>query len=216
MKLRLHHYWRSSSNWRVRWAFKLKGIVCEYAPVDLLSDEPEGAEHLARNPLGYVPVLEQIDEADPARRYLCESLAIIEWAEETHPQPSLLPGDPWQRARIRMLAEVIASDTQPLQNLGPQELHSTDPGGRKSWARHWIRHGLHAYEKLAAGSAGNYSVGDAITLADLCLIPQCYNAERYGVDLGEFPTVARIHAAALETEACRASAPDQFAPADRH
>lgn len=206
-KLRLYHYWRSSSSWRVRWAFALKGIACEMIAVDLLSGESESEEHRRRNPLGYVPVL------DLGGELLVESMAIIEWADETKPEPPLLPGDALQRARIRALAEVINADTQPLQNIGPQHLHSDDPHERKRWAQHWIRNGLEAYETLVKPTAGQFSFGDSLTLADLFLIPQCYNAERFEVPLDAFPTVARIHRAARATESCRASEPDRYKPA---
>lgn len=209
-KLKLYHYWRSSSSWRVRWGFAMKGIDCELVAVNLLNGESESPEHLARNPLGYVPVLELPGPRGPM--YLRESMAILEWAEETHPDPSLLPGDALNRARIRQLAEVISADTQPLQNLGPQYLHSEDPERRKAWAQHWIRHGMQAYEKMVDETAGRFSVGDTVSLADLCLVPQCYNALRYEVALEEFPTIHRIYSAAIETPGYFASAPERFEP----
>src|SRR5688500_17347222 len=115
MKLKLYHYWRSSSSWRIRWALAHKAVACEYIPVSLLDGESESEEHLSRNPLGFVPVLE-IVRSGATPFYLSESMAILEWIEEMHPNPTLLPGDAYQRARIRQLAEIIASDTQPLQN----------------------------------------------------------------------------------------------------
>lgn len=219
-KLRLYHYWRSSSSWRVRWGLALKGIPCEYVAVDLLSGESESPQHAARNPLGYVPVLEFLGGSlhgrsaeAPVRPFLAESMAILEWAEEVHPEPRLLAGDAFHRAWIRQLAEVINADTQPLQNLGPQYLHSSeDAGKRKAWAQHWIRNGLAAYESLVIHTAGKFSVGDAITLADLFLVPQCYNAERYEVPLDPYPTVKRISEAALATPEGRASHPDRYKP----
>jgi maleylacetoacetate isomerase len=214
MKLRLYHYWRSSSSWRVRWAFALKGISCEFVAVDLLSGESESEGHRKRNPFGYVPVLEflQVGKQDNVPRFLSESMAIIEWADETHPSPPLLPGDAYERAWIRQLAEVINADTQPLQNLGPQYLHSDDPEKRKRWAQHWVRTGLEAYEALVVESAGKFSVGDQLTLADLCLVPQFANAKRYDVSYDTFPTVTRICEEALKTEACLASSPERFKP----
>lgn len=205
-RLRLYHHWRSSASWRVRWALALKGVPCDYTHVNIALGETETPEHLARNPLGYVPVLE-IDGVP-----LLESIAIIEWLEETQPEPRLLPGSALERATIRQLAEIISADTHPLQNLSAQELHSPDPEERKRWARHWIRNGLSAYETIARRSAGIYSVGDSVTLADLCLVPQAYNAERYGIALSDFPTIERIHARATATEACRASAPERYQP----
>lgn len=217
MKLRLYHYWRSSSSWRVRWAFHLKKIECDFVAVDLLTGESETEEHRKRNPLGFVPVLEFLDPdrtkvAGFSPPFLAESFAILEWAEETHPEPSLLPGAPIQRARIRQLAEVINSDTQPLQNLTAQLHHSSDPEEQKRWNRFWNERGLEAYEKLVSETAGKFSVGDTLTLADLFLIPQCYNAKRVDVSLSRYPHVSRIYEAALATESCRSSAPDRFQP----
>ena len=209
--LRLYHYWRSSSSWRVRWAFALKGIACEYVPVDLLNGEVESPAHLARNPLGYVPVLEFVG-APEQRRYLFESLAIIGWADENFGGPALLPSDPYMRGCARQLAELINADTQPLQNLNAQFIHSDDPVKRKAWALHWIQNGLQAYETIARQSAGKFSVGDSVTIADLCLLPQIYNARRNDVGLDNYPTIARICAEAEKTEAYQVSAPDRFQP----
>lgn len=210
MKLKLYHYWRSSSSWRVRWAFAHKNIPCEYIAISLLNGEAESPEHLKRNPLGFVPVLEMINGNDS--KFLSESMAIIQWADETHPQPSLLPGDAYQRARVRQLSEIITADTQPLQNLNPMQLHSDDTEKQREWARHWIHRGLSAYETLVKSTAGKFSFGDTLTIADLALIPQCYNAKRFEVVLDAFPTVAKIYENALATPSCQASAPDRFAP----
>src|SRR4051812_25232147 len=115
IQLKLYHYWRSSSSWRVRWALTYKSIPFETASVDLLTDETDGQDHLQRNPMGYVPVLELLNPQSPFR-YLSESVAIIEWLEEQFPTPKLLPGDPLHRAKIRQLTETINAGTQPLQN----------------------------------------------------------------------------------------------------
>ncbi len=204
--LTLYHYWRSSASWRVRFAFAVKGIECNLVPVSLLDGESEGEAHLKRNPLGYVPVLEKDG------KYLCESLAIIQWAEENYPTPALLSGDSWRKAQIRMLAEIINASTQPLQNLNPMQFHSSDPAEQKRWNQHWIHNGLGAYETLARPLSGKFSVGDSITLADVCLVPQCYAARRNEVDLAKYPTVKRIFETAMETEACKKSAPENFQP----
>lgn len=211
MKLRLYHYWRSSSSWRVRWALVLKNVPCEFVAVNLLSDESDQPEHLARNPMGFVPALELLG-APSKTRFMAESIAILEWLEETHPTPSLLPKDPLERARIRQLAEVINSGTQPLQNLNVMHAHSSDPQQQKTWNQKWIRKGLHAYETLVQETAGTFSFGNSITMADLFLVPQCYNAGRNEVPLSEFPTIQKIHAAASKTDACLASAPERFEP----
>lgn len=211
-RLTLYHYWRSTSSWRVRFAFEAKGIAAELLPIDLLAGQSETPEHLARNPMGYVPVLEVLIAPDTRPRYLAESLAIIEWAEETYRDKPLLPGDAWQRARIRQLAELINAGTQPLVNLGVGNRHSDDPAEQKAWNQHWIRKGLEAYEKIVKETAGRLSVGDTLTLADICLIPQCYSAARNDVNVVDYPTIARINEEALRLECCQRSHPDRFAP----
>ncbi len=214
MKFRLYHYWRSSSSWRVRWALAIKKIDCEWIPVSLLNDESEHPDHLQRNPLGYVPVLEVSQGGSPNQTpwILTESTAILEFLEESFPQPSLLPGDAFNRARIRQLAQIINSDTQPLQNPNVVERVTSDPAKKLEWNQYWIRKGLHAFETLAKSSAGKLSVGDTVTLADLCLIPQCYNALRNEILLSEFPTIKRIHDYAQDLEECKKSAPEAFMP----
>lgn len=211
-KLTLYHYWRSTSSWRVRWACALKGVELEYVAVDLLKDEPDSPEHLARNPMGYIPTLE-IPQAGGKSVYLSESVAIMEWLEETRPGPRLFPRDPLKRALTRQLVEIINAGTQPLQNLNPQYLYSDDPVKRKQWCQHWIRKGLGAYDQIVQATAGKFSVGDELTAADLCLVPQCYNAGRYEVPLEEFPRVKRIHDLAAEMPEYQASHPDRFKPA---
>ncbi|MDO8519715.1 MAG: glutathione S-transferase N-terminal domain-containing protein [Deltaproteobacteria bacterium] len=236
MKLKLYHYWRSSSSWRVRWAFALKKIPCEYVAIDLLKGEQKSEAHLKRNPLGAVPVLE-ISEGSGASKFLAESMAIMEWAEELYPSPKILPGDALQRGLIRQLSEVINSGTHPLQNLKvknfyslargepalakvrgsakalhPDNPRSKDPEKAKEWGQYWNRQGLQAYEDLVQETAGQFSVGDVLTMADLCLVPQCYNAQRIDISLEEFPLIAKIYAAALKTESSKASHPDQFQP----
>lgn len=210
-KLTLYHYWRSSSSWRVRWGFAIKGIHCEFKPVNLLGDDAESVEHRHRNPLGFVPALE-ITHAGQPSIYLAESTAILEWAEENYPKPAILPHDSMARAYSRQLAQIINAGTQPLQNLNTLDFYSTDPAARKGWAQHWIREGLNAFETLATQTAGHYSVGDEITVADLYLIPQVYNAARFEVTLEAYPTIARINQVSLATEGCIASHPDRFAP----
>lgn len=196
----------------MRWAFALKGIACEYQAVSLLDGESESDAHRARNPLGFVPVLEFLDEEDPARRYLTESLAMIEWAEEMKPSPSLFPKDAYLRAQARALAETVNAGTQPLQNLNTQYKHSNDTDEQKQWAQYWIRNGLSAYETLAKPHAGKFSVGDELTVADLCLIPQCYNALRNEIALENYPTIHRIYQNALLTPSYASSEPEKFKP----
>lgn len=212
MSYRLFHYWRSSSSWRVRWAFTIKKIPCEFVAIDLLKKEQTSPEHLRRNPAGTVPVLEILDNKGKITGTIAESTAIIEWAEENFSASPLLPADSLARTRVRQLAQIINSGIQPIQNLKVQQFHSEDKEKQKEWARHWIKKGLQAYETLVQETAGKFSYGDETTMADLFLIPQCYNAERYEVSLKDFPTIAKINANALATEACKAAHPDQFKP----
>lgn len=216
--IRLFHYWRSTSSWRVRWALAIKGFQCEMVTVDLLNGESESPEHLARNPLGYVPVLELSDGT-----FITESIAMMEWLEEVAPVPALLPvgnlpGDRLARARVRQLVELINADTQPLQNVTPQMMHSDDPEKRKAWAQYFIQAGLGAYEKTVAafeaktGVQSLYSVGNQLTLADLCLIPQCYNADRFGVSLEAFPRIQKIRALAMRHPTYAFAEPALYAP----
>ncbi len=213
MKLRLYHYWRSSSSWRVRWAMAIKGVSCEFVSINLLTDESDQETHTARNPMGYVPVLEFLEEKRETYRFLGESMAIIEWLEDTFPSPSLLPGDPIEKAKIRQMAEIINAGTQPLQNPNVALFHSADPEEQKRWNQNWIRKGLHSFQTLAEKTSSLYSVGDSLTLADLYLIPQCYNAKRNGISLDEFPILQKIETAATQTESYIQSSPDRFAPA---
>ncbi len=210
----LYHYWRSSSSWRVRWALELKDIAYQAVAVDLLAGEQRSAEHLLRNPLATVPVL-YIEG-----QYLGESVAILEYLEEVYPQAPLLPSRPLERARVRQLCQIIVADTQPLQNLSVLEHVEKLSGSaevRKKWIESYIIRGLDAYETLLkkpqGGSAsGPYSCGAAVTLADLCLIPQCMNARRFGLDLGRWPKIAAVEAACLGTEAAQRSHPEKWKP----
>ena len=211
----LYHYWRSSSSWRVRWALIEKGIPFRAEAVDLLKGDQRSAAHRARSPLSMVPVL-HVDGID-----LAESVAILEYLEETHPSPALVPGTPLLRARMRQLVQIIAADTQPLQNLSVLEhadrLHP-GPDTRRSWAEHYISRGFDAYEATLglpdlSAAGGPFSCGPALSMADLCLVPQCYNARRQGLDIGaRWPRIAAIEAACLATDSGKRSAPDAWRP----
>lgn len=204
--LTLYHYWRSSASWRVRWMLELKKLKVDFIHVELLNGEVDREPHLSRNPMGQVPAL-IVDN-----HTLIESMAILEWLEETIPANRLIPGDTWIRAHIRALCEVINSGTQPVQNLPVLDYYSEDPEKRKEWMRFFIHRGLTAYEKLVAAKAGKFSVGDQLTAADVFLVPQCYNAIRNDLSLSEWPTIDRIHSAALATAECQASHPERFQP----
>jgi maleylacetoacetate isomerase len=216
MKLKLYHYWRSGSSWRVRWAFELKKIRPELVHVNLLDDETDRPEHRARNPMGYVPVLEFLElpkSAKRSERFLTESTAIIEWADELYTRPSLLPGNAQEKAHLRRLSELVNSGIQPLQNPPVFGAVSKDEEVRKAWCQKWIRNGMTAYTEWAQDTAGQFSVGDQVTMPDLFLIPQCYAALRFEIDLEkEFPLLAQIYSNALKTEECQASHPDRYKP----
>jgi maleylacetoacetate isomerase len=206
----LFDYWRSSASYRVRIALNLKGLDYARAPVDLLSGEQKAAEYRERNPQGFVPMLE-IDG-----RHVTQSLAIIDYLEATQPDPPLLPADPGDRAHVLALALAVACDIHPLNNLRVLKYLSGPLGqpqdARDAWYRHWVREGLAALEAMAAGGAGRFLFGDAPTLADICLVPQMYNARRFEMVLDDFPTLLRADAEANRIDAFAAAHPDRVAP----
>jgi maleylpyruvate isomerase len=209
-KLTLFNYWRSSSAWRVRLALALKGLAYEYAPVHLAKDGGEQwkPDYLARNPQGMVPLLE-IDEAGQ-RRSIGQSVAIIEYLNERVPEPPLLPADPWLRARTRQLVEVVNSSIQPLQNSYvlkhvAGELKADD----KAWGRYFMQRGLAALDTLVADTAGRFCVGDSVTMADLYLVPQLYNARRFELDVAPFARLLAIETALVALPAFQAAHPDR-------
>ena len=209
----LYDYWRSSSAWRVRIALHYKGLPFERRVVDLSPDARE--QHTdsfgALNPLRQAPVF--ILDGDP--RPLTQSMAIIELLEERFPAPPLLPADPWRRARARQLAEMVNAGIQPLQNLSV--LDHAQAGGldRNEWARHFIARGLAALEAVAQETAGTFLVGDAVSIADVYLVPQLYNARRFKVDLASVPTLVRVEAACAALPAFAAAHPDVQSDAKR-
>lgn len=206
--LTLHGYFRSSAAWRVRIALALKGIPHAQAFRHLRKGEQSAPDYLAMNPQGLVPALEVAGQGT-----LSQSLAILDWIEETQPGPKLLPADPWGRARVRALAQIIACDTHPIQNLRvlqylKRELGQDQPA-IDAWARHWIGLGLAAVEaRLAEPATGRYCHGDAPGMADLCLVPQLGNARRFGTDLAPYPRILAVEAACLALPAFRAAVPE--------
>jgi maleylacetoacetate isomerase len=209
MKLVLYDYYRSSASYRVRIALNLKGASYERFPVDLLDSAQKRADYRARNPQGFVPMLE-VDG-----RPITQSLAIMSWLETRLPDPPLLPGDPDERAHVLALALIVACDIHPLNNLRVLKrlkALGVDEEARDDWYRHWIREGFTALEALAAPRAGVHLFGDAVTLADVCLVPQMYNARRFDVDTGAWPTLVRADAAAAALDAFAAAHPDKSAP----
>ena len=209
MTLRLYSYWRSSSAWRVRIGLGLKGLAFETVPVDLAAGEQFSDAHRARSPLAQVPVLDADEDGRTIR--LVQSMSILEWLEERFPDPPLLPADLDGRARVRALAEHVNSGIQPLQNsIVLRMLREKVPGWDREWARFHVGRGLEALERaLSDGRAGRFCHGDAPGLADCYLVPQLYNARRWGVDVEPFGTLRRIE------EACVALAPFQAAHPDR-
>jgi len=196
--MRLYGFWRSTATWRVRIGLGLKNVSYEYVPIDLRKgDEQHRPEFQARNPMKHVPVLEV--EVGGTTRNLAESMAILEFLEETIPEPAMLPADPFLRARSRQLAMMIVSGIQPLQNTKVQQyVEDVMHQDGAAWLRRWVGPGLEALEALVGETAGRYCVGDQVTFADACLVPQLYFARRFGVELSGFPTLLRIE------EACAA------------
>jgi len=207
---RLYSYWRSSSSWRVRLGLALKGLPYEYVAVNLLAGEQDAPAHVARNPLHQVPVLEVIEGGRPSLR-LVQSMAILEWLDEMHPQVPLLPDDPFGRARVRALAEIVNSSIQPYQNLAALRWLRTrlPAGGDLEWVRDWLGRGLASLEALAPEGAGRFCYGDRPGLADCFLVPQLHAARRFELDLAPFPTLRRIEAACAELPAFQAAHPDR-------
>jgi maleylacetoacetate isomerase len=209
MDLVLYDYWRSSASYRVRIALNLKGTAYESVPVNLLDGAQRDEAYRARNPQGLVPML----EADGAR--LTQSLAIVSWLDAHFPEPPLVPADAEDRAHVLALALAIVADIHPLNNLRvlkrlarlgvPQE-------ARDDWYRHWVREGFEALEALAAPRAGRFLFGDAVSLADVCLVPQMYNARRFELPLDPYPTLVRTDAEAASLDAFAAAHPDRVAP----
>jgi maleylpyruvate isomerase len=208
--LRLYAYWRSSSAWRVRIGLGLKGRPYQVTSVDLAQGEQWGEAHRARNPTHQVPVLEVERPGQPPLR-LVQSMAILEWLDERFPAPPLLPADPEGRARVRAIAEHVNSGIQPMQNaVVLRLLREKIPGWDKEWARNAIAGGLGALEvTVREGRTGRFGHGDAPGLADCYLVPQLYNARRFGVELAPFPTLLEIEAACAPLPAFQAAHPDR-------
>jgi maleylpyruvate isomerase len=205
--MKLHGYFHSSASYRVRIALNLKGLTTEHLTHHLRKGEQCAPAYLAINPQGLVPTLE-----DDAGTVLTQSLAIIEWLDETHPTPPLLPKDPLRRAKVRAFAMALACDTHPVQNLkvlarlrqlGLAEDKVTE------WAAWANREGLAACETLIAAEAGPFCFGSAPTIADLCLVPQLANARRFGVDVSAYPRLLKAETAAKAMKAFANAAPDK-------
>jgi maleylacetoacetate isomerase len=207
--LLLHGYFRSSAAWRVRIALELKGLACGQAFRHLRRNEQAAPDFLAMNPQGLVPALEVAGQG-----VLTQSLAIVEWLEETQPDRKLLPADPWGRARVRSLALAVVCDIHPIQNLRVLRYVRHTLGHAQevvdAFARHWIATGLAALEARLANepATGRFCHGHAPGLADLCLVPQLGNARRFGVDLSPWPAIGRIEAACRALPEFQRAAPE--------
>ena len=188
--MKLYGYWRSSSSWRVRIALGLKGVAFDNVPVALLKSEHTGDAHRARNAMAQVPVLELDDGT-----HLVQSVAILEWLEESYPTPALLPSNAADRAHVRALVEIINSGIQPLQNMATlKQVRSYAGADDKAWAKLFLDKGLQALQEHARPRAGKYLFGDDVTLADCLLVPQMYGARRFGADLSALPLLVDVEA----------------------
>ena len=208
--MQLYNYFRSSASYRVRIALALKGLGCELVPIHLLKHEQTSAGFAAIAPAKLVPLLKVEDEL------LTQSLAIIEYLDEAHPEPSLLPGNALDRARIRSLAQDIACEIHPLDNLRVlrylvHEMKVSDED-KTRWYKHWVETGLAVVEQRLAGDArtGRFCHGDAPTMADCVLVPQVMNAQRFECRLDHVPTVMRVFDACMQLDAFSTTQPSAY------
>ena len=214
MTLTLHGYWRSTASYRVRSALNLKGVAYEQATHDLRTGAQRDPAYLARAPQGLVPAL------DSPEGSLTQSLAIVEWIDEQWPEPALLPKDAYGRATVRGMANLVAADIHPLNNLRVLQAlrgdFSATPEQVQGWIARWIGDGFCALERMICAHGGLFAFGDAVTLTDCVLVPQVYSAERFGVGLAPYPQLRRVAAAAMAlapfADAHPARQPDADAP----
>lgn len=203
--MKLFTYFRSSAAYRVRIALNVKGLDYTSVAVNLLSGEQAGTDYRSRNPLGLVPTLEV------KGRPLGQSLAIIEYLDEICPEPALLPDDPWHRAQARSLAYAVACDTHPLNNMSAlnflRDELNIDQAGRDAWYAQWVHRAFAALEATVV--AAPFCVGDRMTIADVCLVPQMFNARRFNIELTRYPRLVAIDAAMNEIAAVAAAHPAQ-------
>ena len=208
--MKLIGYFRSSAAFRVRIALNLKGIKVEQASRHLRKGEQSAPDYVAINPQKLVPALVLDDGA-----VLTQSLAIMEYLEETHPEPALLPKDPVGRARVRALCLIVSADIHPIQNLRVmgylREQFGQTEESAFAWSRHWIETGFDAYEATLRKDpeTGTFSHGDSPTMADMCLVPQVFNAARFKVDMARYPTIQRIYDACMKHPAFDAAQPSK-------
>lgn len=206
----LFDYYRSSAAYRVRIALNLKGVEYESISINLASGEQKEADYRERNPQGFVPML----EVNGVR--LTQSLAIIDYVDTAFAGARLIPADPMDRAHVMAMALTIACDVHPLNNLRILKYLvgslGQDEVAKNEWIAHWITEGFAALELMAAERSGRFLFGDEPTIADVCLVPQIYNARRFDVPLDAFPTLVRVDAEAANLKAFAAAHPDRLAP----
>ena len=204
--MKLYNYFRSSASFRVRIALNLKGLPFEYIPVHLAKGEHKLPAYTEISADGLVPLL------DDGQHRLSQSMAIIEYLDETHPTPALLPASAWERARVRALAQSIACEIHPLNNLRvlkylTREL-KVDEDTKNTWYRHWVREGLEAFERqLAQAPQARFCHGDTPTLADCCLVPQIFNAKRFDTPLDGLPRTMAVFDACMQLDAFQKAQP---------
>jgi maleylacetoacetate isomerase len=207
MALTLHSGWRASAAYRVRIGLKLKGVEYDYAPLDLVAGDQRQPAYRAVNPQGLVPALDLGDGT-----VLAQSLAILEWLEETRPQPPILPRSALDRAMVRRMAGIIACDIHPLNNtrVGAllRELGVPDDVVVSRWLHRWMADGFDALEPLVAAHGGAFAFGDSQTIADCCLVPQVYSARRFKLDVAPWPTLVAAADRAAEHPAFQAAHPN--------
>ncbi len=206
MGLTLYSAWRATAPYRVRIGLALKGFSYDYVPIDLMKGEQREPAYRAVNPQGLTPALD-IGDGDA----LTQSLAILEWLDETHPEPAILPRSPLDRQRVRAMALIIACDIHPLNNtrvgraLNKLGVSADD---NRAWIHRWITDGFDTLEPMVAKYGQGFAFGDAPTLADCCLIPQVYSANRYELDLAAWPAIRAVNDRALEHPAFKTAHPN--------
>jgi maleylacetoacetate isomerase len=203
--MKLYSAWRASGPYRLRIALNLKGLDFDYVPVDLVAGEQRGDAYRTVNAQALVPSLEVDGEV------MTQSVAILEWLEETHPQPALLPSGPLDRQRVRSMCNIIACDIHPVNNLRILKALAAmgiDEAGRNAWVARWIDEGFAALEPMIARHGDGFAFGAAPTMADCVLVPQIYNARRFGVDLSPYPALLAAGETALAHPAFAAAHPD--------
>jgi maleylpyruvate isomerase len=210
MKLVLHNYWRSSASHRVRIGLGLKGLVFDYVAINIVKRDQFADAYRDKNPMAQVPTLEITpDDVDGKVIAISQSLPILEYLDERFAGTPLLPKDPYLRARARMLAEIVNSGIQPLQNLAVTKAVKAFGGDEQAWPRPFIADGLAAFERSARDIAGAFAVGDSPTIADCFLIPQLASARRFGVDVARFEQLVEIEQRCLAMPAFANAIPDR-------